>query len=111
MIGPEDLHLAPRISHTCRTVPSLVASVVVIGLYVCRLGSIPNGAGSMVKYVVSFFSSVLRLDACLVITKTLKIVMTKQASSLSTEANRWLTEGFAARRTSLVWKANPCGRY
>ena len=22
----------------------------------CRLGSIPNGAGSMVKYVVSFFS-------------------------------------------------------
>ena len=30
---------------------------VVIGLYVCRLGSIPNGAGSMVKYVVSFFSS------------------------------------------------------
>ena len=29
---------------------------VVIGLYVCRLGSVPNGAGSMVKYVVSFFS-------------------------------------------------------
>ena len=29
---------------------------VVIGLYVSRLGSIPNGASSMVKYVVSFFS-------------------------------------------------------
>ena len=27
-----------------------------IGLYVCRLGSIPNGAGLMVEYVVSFFS-------------------------------------------------------
>ena len=26
----------------------------------CRLGSIPNGAGSMVKYVVSFFSNGIR---------------------------------------------------
>ena len=32
-----------------------------IGLYVCRLGSIPNGAGLMVESVVSFFSSGERL--------------------------------------------------
>ena len=28
-----------------------------IGLYVCRLGSFPNGTGLMVEYVVSFQSS------------------------------------------------------